>query len=147
MRGYAWCELPGPVRLLVWAIASALIGLLLFLTLVRPVWLEVRRMREEIVRLEARIGPLRTTLCQRKAVPVIAPPEPFSPLAFNARGAQLVRWTPGAGGGELVLTAEWRVIPALFPALAQHGVRVSAFSVTPDHPTRRVLQMEIGDAK
>lgn len=147
MRGYAWCELPGPVRLLVWAIASVLIGLLLAGALVRPLRLENGEMLREAGRLEVRIGPLRATVCQHKAIPIISPPEPFSPLAFNARGAQLVRWTPGAGGGELVLTAEWRAIPALFPALAQHGVRVSAFSITPDHPTRRVLQMEIGDAK
>lgn len=147
MRGYAWCELRGPVRLLVWAIASVLIGLLLAGALVRPLRLENGEMLMEARRLEARIGPLRATVCQHKAIPIISPPEPFSPLAFNARGARLVRWTPGAGGGELVLTAEWMAIPALFPALAQHGVRVSAFSITSDHPTRRVLQMEIGDAK
>ncbi|MBX8463334.1 DNA utilization protein HofO [Enterobacter sp. RIT637] len=60
---------------------------------------------------------------------------------------RLVRWLPGANGGELTLKVDWAQIPALFERLAQRGMGVSGFSVMPEETRLQlVLQVENTDA-
>ena len=81
------------------------------------------------------------------AAPVILASLPFSPLDFQTDGVRLVRWLPGANGGELTLKVDWAQIPAVFERLAQRGMAVSGFSVKPEEARLQlVLQVENTDA-
>nr|EKU4731311.1 DNA utilization protein HofO [Kluyvera ascorbata] len=56
---------------------------------------------------------------------------PFSPVDLQREGVRLVSWVPSAVGGEMSLEADWQQIPATFSMLAERGMQVIAFSLSP----------------
>ena len=70
----------------------------------------------------------------------------FSPLALQSAGRQLIRWQPGARGGEIELEAQWEQIPQTFTYLAERNMWVTAFSlVMKENRLHFTLQLEQGD--
>ena len=58
-------------------------------------------------------------------------PVAFSPVDFQREGVRLVSWVPSAVGGEMSLEADWQQVPATFSMLAERGMQVIAFSLSP----------------
>lgn len=137
-------------RLLCWSLFSVAVLLGAYLVLARSViqqlsQLEVQRSQAGAVRAELWASESRPHPVS--AAPVIPASQPFSPLDFQTGDVRLVRWLPGANGGELTLTLDWIQIPALFERLAQRGMGVSGFTVRPEKARLQlVLQVENADA-
>lgn len=81
---------------------------------------------------------------QIKALEATLAPLPFSALELvQAHGGRLVRWRPDGARGELVMDLEWAQAPSWFARLAQHDVRLLAFTLAPQDASLRLsLQME-----
>lgn len=78
----------------------------------------------------------------------LAASKPFSPIAFQRPGAELMSWSPTGHGGELVLETVWQQVPSVFALLAERGMRVVAFSLKAGEPRHVLtLQLEGDDAE
>lgn len=71
------------------------------------------------------------TAAQRETEQGDAPLIPFSPVDLQREGVRLVSWVPSAVGGEMSLEADWQQVPATFSMLAERGMQVIAFSLSP----------------
>ncbi len=137
-------------RLFCWSLFTVAVLLGAWLLLARPVIQQLSQL--EVKRSQA--GAERVELWAREAqphpvlaAPVHAPLMPFSPLDFQTDGVRLVRWLPGANGGELTLKVDWAQSPALFERLAQRGMAVSGFFIKPEETRLQlILQVENIDA-
>lgn len=137
-------------RLLCWSLFSVAVLLGAYLVLARPVIQQLSQLEAQRSQAAARRAELWASESQPlpvSAVPVIPASQPFSPLDFQTGDVRLVRWLPGATGGELTLTLNWIQLPSLFERLTQRGIGVSGFSVKPDDTRLQlVLQVENADA-
>lgn len=74
--------------------------------------------------------------------------EAFSPLLFQSSGRQLIRWQPGASGGEMALAAQWAEVPQTFIYLAERNMRAAAFSLEQkESGLHFTLQLERDDGR
>lgn len=137
-------------RLFCWSLFTVAVLLGAWLLLARPVIQQLSQLEATRSQAGAERAELWASEAQPHSVldaPVIPALMPFSPLDFQTDGVRLVRWLPGAKGGELRLKVDWAQIPALFERLAQRGMAVSGFSVKPEETRLQlVLQVENTDA-
>ena len=86
----------------------------------------------------------RTLALRSSQAPMVTDLQPFSVMDFQSPQCRLVSWQPLPTGGELVLETQWDALLNTFELLAQRGMRVSGFSMTPARPRlRTTLQLEV----
>ncbi|MEH0887528.1 HofO [Enterobacter sp. UNJFSC 003] len=134
-----WCQCRPWQRVLCWFLSVLSLGVTAWGALLRPTHEQLAaRQLLHAERTNASLWPAARKVPQQPVAPDVAVLRPFSPLDFQATGTRLVNWKPLQSGGELTLDADWQAIPAVFSALAQRAVRVTAFTLSPQGAALRL---------
>lgn len=141
-----WWECRREVRALCWGLACLVVITTawgLFLKPLNGQLAERQGLLKQALSTHAALWPAAMKVAQG-TTPDARVVQPFSPLAFQANGATLVRWKPLPAGGELTLEADWSRIPDIFDRLAQQSAGVNAFVIAPHGGRLRItLQLEL----
>ncbi|WP_449554998.1 HofO family protein [Lelliottia amnigena] len=141
-----WYVFSSSTRILSWGLISGSVLLTAYLMLARPAIRHVSQLemkREHIATVVKALWASEAHRGLAEGQPDSSARQAFSPLDFQTHGVRLVRWLPSAKGGELSLDADWMQIPALFEAIAQRGMGVTAFSVEPgESRLKLIVQVE-----
>jgi pilus assembly protein HofO len=131
-----WCDLSRTVRLscglLMVLLAGLLCGYAFFGREAPPAATEFASHWRKLLALKHSLQPVSTEEAR-----------PFSAMDFQTDGCQLVSWQPGANGGELVLSGQWRALTKVFSLLANQDMHVTGFSMAPEKQSLKLmLQLE-----
>lgn len=145
----SWFALSPRGRLLGWLAAVLCSLALLGWLVVMPQHTRLQQLHDnQAVREASRTAQWRTlrALAVPEGAQALAKARAFSPLGLQSQAQQLVRWQPGAGGGEVELETRWAAALTTFTQLAQCDMLIPSFSLTAgEGGLRFLLQLEQDD--